>query len=70
MAAGDKAAIVAPFEADSQLALMSRRRQVSHVLTTDSDLVVHGCSSVLLAPMGNPDDSLDFGTVCGKTTRR
>ena len=55
-------AIVAPFEADSQLALMSRQRQVSHVLTTDSDLVVHGCSSVLLAPMGNPDDSLDFGT--------
>ena len=55
-------AFVSLYEADSQLALMSRRRQVSHVLTTDSDLAVHGCRSVLLAPMGGGDDHFNFET--------
>jgi 5'-3' exonuclease len=53
--------IVAPFEGDGQLALMSRHMQVDYVLTPDSDLIVHGCTEVLLTPIGG-DDRLRFDT--------
>lgn len=53
--------LVAPFEGDGQLALMARQRQVSFVLTPDSDLIVHGCAHVLITPIGG-DDRLHFNT--------
>ena len=50
---------VALTEADGQLAYLARTNQVDHVLTIDSDLVAHGCPSVLMIPaMGRrPRDS-------------
>eukprot|EP01050_Picozoa_sp_SAG11_P004866 SAG11_NODE_322_length_10757_cov_2.841809_7_plen_407_part_00 len=42
--------VVALREADSQLAYMARSGQIDHVLTVDSDLIAHGCPSVLLIP--------------------
>ena len=41
---------VALTEADGQLAHLARTGQVDHVLTIDSDLVAHGCPSVLMIP--------------------
>ncbi|KAL0225446.1 hypothetical protein RCL1_003358 [Eukaryota sp. TZLM3-RCL] len=39
--------VQAPFEADSQLAYMSRIGVISTILTEDSDLILYGCSSIL-----------------------
>ncbi|TPX38893.1 hypothetical protein SeMB42_g06558 [Synchytrium endobioticum] len=39
--------IVAPYEADAQLAYLSRTNRVSAVITEDSDLVVFGCNRVI-----------------------
>lgn len=39
--------IVAPYEADAQLAWMSKLGQIDCVLTEDSDLVVYGASNIL-----------------------
>lgn len=39
--------IVAPYEADAQLAFLSRTGDVAAVISEDSDLLVFGCSSVL-----------------------
>ena len=41
---------VALTEADGQLAQLAKSGQVDHVLTCDSDLIAHGCPSVLLIP--------------------
>jgi exonuclease-1 len=38
--------LVAPFEADSQLAFMSRQGEVDYVISEDSDLLVFGCERV------------------------
>ncbi|KAJ3868928.1 exodeoxyribonuclease 1 [Lentinula novae-zelandiae] len=40
--------IVAPYEADAQLAFLERQGIVSAILTEDSDLLVFGCKNVLL----------------------
>ena len=40
--------IIAPYEADSQLAYMSRRGDVDVVLSRDGDMVAHGCRVVAL----------------------
>ncbi|EKM76744.1 hypothetical protein AGABI1DRAFT_78182 [Agaricus bisporus var. burnettii JB137-S8] len=39
--------IVAPYEADAQLAYLERKGLVSAILTEDSDLLVFGCKNVL-----------------------
>jgi exonuclease-1 len=39
--------IVAPYEADAQLAYLSRNNFVDFVISEDSDLLVYGCSRVL-----------------------
>lgn len=39
--------IVAPYEADAQLAYLSRKNFVDFVISEDSDLLVYGCSRVL-----------------------
>ena len=40
--------IVAPYEADSQLAYLSIQGIVDLVITEDSDLLVFGCKKVIL----------------------
>ncbi|TPX34845.1 hypothetical protein SmJEL517_g02617 [Synchytrium microbalum] len=40
--------IVAPYEADAQLAFLSRTKHVAAIITEDSDLVVFGCERVVL----------------------
>ena len=40
--------VVAPYEADSQLAWLARNGLIDHVLTLDSDLVVLQCPSVFV----------------------
>uniref|UniRef100_A0A7S1T5B9 Exonuclease 1 n=1 Tax=Compsopogon caeruleus TaxID=31354 RepID=A0A7S1T5B9_9RHOD len=39
--------IVAPYEADAQLALLSLQGYIESVITEDSDLIVYGCSNIL-----------------------
>lgn len=39
--------IVAPYEADAQLAYLERRGAIQGVITEDSDLLVFGCKTVL-----------------------
>ena len=39
--------IVAPYEADAQLAYLERIGLVDGILTEDSDLLVYGCQTVL-----------------------
>jgi exonuclease-1 len=39
--------VVAPYEADAQLAYLERQGFVDGVLTEDSDLLVYGCRTVL-----------------------
>ena len=48
------AVLVAPYEADHQLAWLARNGIVDHVLTLDTDLVALGCPSVYL--------KIDYGT--------
>lgn len=38
--------IVAPYEADAQLAYLNRTRIADYVITEDSDLVLFGCHHV------------------------
>lgn len=40
--------IVAPYEADAQLAYLNRTRIADYVITEDSDLVLFGCHHVRL----------------------
>ena len=39
--------IIAPYEADSQLFYMYTNKQIDHVMSEDSDLIVLGCKEVL-----------------------
>lgn len=39
--------MVAPYEADGQLAFLSEKKMVDLVVTEDSDLIAHGCESIL-----------------------
>jgi exonuclease-1 len=39
--------IVAPYEADAQLAYLERRGTIDGIITEDSDLLVFGCKTVL-----------------------
>ena len=39
--------IVAPFEADAQLAFLSRNKYADIIITEDSDLILFGCSKIL-----------------------
>ena len=50
--------IVAPYEADAQLAFLSRNNHVDFVISEDSDLLVYGCTKVLY--------KLDFKTETGR----
>ena len=38
--------VVAPYEADAQMAFLARNGHVDLVITEDSDLVAYGCSQV------------------------
>ena len=44
--------VMAPYEADGQLALLYRQRRVDRVVTNDSDLGVLRCRVVRLPPKG------------------
>jgi exonuclease-1 len=39
--------IVAPFEADSQLAYMYHSKQIDYIMSEDSDLVAYGCNDII-----------------------
>lgn len=58
--------MVAPFEADAQLAFLARNGLVAAVMTEDGDLVAHGCP-VVLFKFGKPEnkrgDEYDAGYV-------
>ena len=41
--------IVAPFEADAQLAFLEKNKAIDGVITEDSDLLTFGCSRVNLS---------------------
>ncbi|KAG5338503.1 hypothetical protein C0989_007275 [Termitomyces sp. Mn162] len=61
--------VVAPYEADAQLAYLERTGTVDAILTEDSDLLVFGCQHVLfkLDTIANTVVSIsrkDFGSVC------
>lgn len=45
--------MVAPYEADSQLAYLSKQSFVDLVITEDTDLIAHGCRSVLYKCLEN-----------------
>lgn len=47
--------IVAPYEADAQLAYLSREGIVDLVITEDSDLLVFGCKQVSVHAVCAPD---------------
>ena len=52
--------MVAPYEADSQLAYLSKLSYIDLVITEDTDLIAHGCRSVLYKCLNNDklrDDS-------------
>ncbi|KAG6861398.1 hypothetical protein C0995_000527 [Termitomyces sp. Mi166 len=61
--------VVAPYEADAQLAYLERTGIVDAILTEDSDLLVFGCQNVLfkLDTVANTVVSIsrkDFGSIC------
>jgi len=45
--------IVAPYEADAQLAYLNRAKIADYVITEDSDLVLFGCDHVSNKIQGN-----------------
>ena len=50
--------ILSPFEADAQLAYLSRNNIVDFVISEDSDLIVFGCSDVVFKLDYNGDAKL------------
>ncbi|KAG6822631.1 hypothetical protein H0H92_013128 [Tricholoma furcatifolium] len=61
--------VVAPYEADAQMAYLERTGIVDAILTEDSDLLVFGCKNVLfkLDAVANTVVSIsrkDFGSIC------
>ena len=49
--------MVAPYEADSQLAYLSKQSYIDLVITEDTDLIAHGCRSVLYKCLENSDST-------------
>ncbi|GBB97914.1 hypothetical protein RclHR1_00310042 [Rhizophagus clarus] len=47
--------VVAPYEADAQLAYLEKKKHIAAIITEDSDLLVFGCRTVIykLEPNGN-----------------
>ena len=65
--------VVAPYEADAQLAYLERVGVVDGILTEDSDLLVFGCKTVLfkLDPVASTVISIsrkDFGSVTASSS--
>jgi exonuclease-1 len=58
------AVIVAPFEADHQLAWLSNNGIIDDVITLDSDLVALGCASVHVKVNYRTGDSVHYTTEC------
>ncbi|TFK21821.1 hypothetical protein FA15DRAFT_623405 [Coprinopsis marcescibilis] len=61
--------VVAPYEADAQLAYLEHKGVVNGVLTEDSDLLVFGCQNVLFKLDSNTSSAVqisrkDFARVC------
>src|SRR5271163_757581 len=64
--------VVAPYEADAQLAYLEKKGVIQAILTEDSDLLVFGCQTLLLK-MGQFGDCVEikrerFGKVSGQIT--
>ncbi|KAJ3195857.1 Rad2 nuclease [Irineochytrium annulatum] len=58
--------VVAPYEADAQLAFLEINQKVSAVLTEDSDLLVFGCKKVLY----KMDSVGNLTEICGSDIRK
>ena len=52
--------LVAPYEADAQLAFLSRERIVDFVVAEDADLIVFGVQRILLKLKRSPDVEADL----------
>ncbi len=50
--------IVAPYEADAQLAFLSKVNIAQLIITEDSDLIVFGCEKILFKMENNGDCEL------------
>ena len=48
--------MVAPYEADSQLAYLSKQSYIDLVITEDTDLIAHGCRSVMYKCLENQNN--------------
>ena len=64
--------VVAPYEADAQLAYLEKQGVIQAIVTEDSDLLVFGCKTLLLK-MGQFGDCVEikkerFGSVTGQIT--
>ena len=62
--------IVAPFEADSQLYYLAKKKHIDLVITEDSDLLAYGTPRVMFKWNKNPDrpgvgDEIDLSTIAG-----
>ncbi len=49
--------MVAPYEADSQLAYLSKQSYIDLVITEDTDLIAHGCRSVMYKCLENHNNT-------------
>lgn len=73
MKAEEVSYVVAPYEADAQLAYLERIGIINGVITEDSDLLVFGCRNVLLKFDGVANTVVsimrkDFGSVCASAS--
>ena len=46
--------VVAPYEADAQLAYLEKEGLVDGIITEDSDLIIYGCKKILYRWIGTP----------------
>ena len=57
--------VVAPYEADIQLAYMWEQKQIDFVITEDSDLIAHGVGSCFYKyDMGTGDGKWGMSCMC------
>jgi 5'-3' exonuclease len=54
--------LIAPFEADAQLAYLEKKGLIDIVITEDSDIIVYGCREVcIIIPCPIPFSSFNIG---------
>ena len=61
--------MVAPYEADAQLAYLSRQRIVDLIITEDSDLLAFGARIVLYKYNLQTNEGLEISSDCYKNVR-